>query len=345
MSRPKIIIAGGAGMIGRTLCPWLAHQGWQVVILTRHPVSRAAPEPTNTPENAPGSIHFAPWNGQSPGPWTQHLEGAAAVINLAGRSVNCRYTARNRRAIMDSRILSTRALHASIAQCRQPPALWLNSSTATIYRHTFGDPWDENGPIGPSPEARDAFSIDVAIAWEKEFFFQPTPAMRKIALRTAIVLSHDRQNMLAILHRLARLGLGGPMAGGQQWVSWIHAKDFCRAIEFLIENPRGQALDGPINIASPNPVTNQHMMHLIRQASSRRWGLPAPRWLLEIGAFFLRTETELICKSRRVVPGKLTHAGFAFKFPHMQAALENLLGQRTSHPRAVARPFTPSSWQ
>jgi hypothetical protein len=315
-----------------------------VVVLTRGDAMPPAGHAPPGPDRARGTIRFCRWNGRSGGTWEQELARATVLINLAGRSVNCRYTPANQRAIMDSRILPTRALQEALARCPDPPALWLNSSTATIYRHTFGHAWDEDGQIGATAEAHDAFSIQVATAWESEFFREPAPATRKVALRSAIVLSRDAQNIATILRRLVLCGLGGPMAGGGQWVSWVHIEDFCRAIAFLINNSSTLQITGPVNIASPQPVTNDQMMRIFRQAIGRRRGLPASRWMLELGAFFLRTETELICKSRRVIPGRLTRAGFAFSYPAMRGAIENLIGG-CGHPRqhACTGALTPSS--
>ena len=302
-------------MLGRLLAPIpRTIAGWHIHILSR------TPRPSSNPR-----IQFHPWDGQTLGPWTAFLDGSHALINLVGRSVNCRYTRRNRTAILNSRIRSTQILANAIAQCPNPPKLWLNSSTATIYRHTSGPPWTESGEIAATSEAKDAFSIQVARAWEDVLFTPQLPATRRIALRTAIVLADDPDNMLTILLRLTRLGLGGRMGDGRQWVSWVHSEDFCRTIEFLITPGPGESLHGPVNIASPNPVTNAELMHTIRRAAHRPLGLPAPRPLLELGAFFLRTQTELILKSRRIAPTKLTAAGFQFLHGTLKPAVQELI--------------------
>jgi uncharacterized protein (TIGR01777 family) len=199
--------------------------------------------------------------------------------------------------------------------------VWINASTATIYKHTFGPAWDEGGVIEATPEAKDAFSIEVAQAWEAELNAANTPGVRKIAMRAAMVLGHGGNSVLPMLARLCRLRLGGAMAGGRQFVSWVHERDFCRAVAFLIESE----LSGAVNVAAPGPVTNTEMMAVIRRAVGVRMGLPAARWMLELGAFFMRTETELIIKSRRVVPGKLAAAGFGFEFAGIEDAVRNLL--------------------
>jgi uncharacterized protein len=308
--KPKIILAGGSGFLGNVLARCFAARGMEVVILTRNPGPRA------------GLIRKVRWDGATIGDWRKELEGARALINLAGISVNCRYHARNRKRMLDSRLNSTRVLGEALARCANPPPVWLNSSTATIYRHTFGPAWDEAGEIGGSAEAKDIFSVRVATEWEFVFNATPTPGMRKVALRSAMVLGHGRNSVLPNLLRLGRLGLGGSLAGGRQFVSWIHQEDFCRAVEWILEH---EDLSGPVNLASPNPVTNGEFMDTIRRVCRAPFGLPAPRWLLEIGALFLRTETELLIKSRRVVPGKLLAGGFAFRHPHLLPAIEQLV--------------------
>jgi hypothetical protein len=281
---------------------------------------------TRQPDEVSEPARVVYWDGRTLGTWAGELEGAAAVLNLAGRSVNCRYHAANRRAIMDSRIESTRVLGEAIAGCARPPPVWLNSSTATIYRHSLDRAMDETtGEIGATPEAKDAFSIEVARAWEQELEAAAVPATRKLALWTAMVFGRGAGGVFAVLRRLTRWGLGGAMAGGRQYVSWIHEEDFCRAIEWLIGR---SDLTGAVNLAAPNPVTNAEMMRLLRHLCRVPIGLPATRWMLEIGTFLLRTESELVIKSRRVVPRRLLAAGFEFRFPRMQEALANLL-QRT----------------
>jgi uncharacterized protein len=282
----------------------------EIVILTRNPKPRV------------GLIREVRWDGVTAGEWRKELEGARAVINLAGISVNCRYHARNRKLMLDSRLNSTRVLGEAIARCASPPPVWLNSSTATIYKHTFGPAWDEAGEIGGCAEAKDVFSVHLAAEWERVFSEASTPRTRKVALRTAMVLGHAKNSVLPNMLRLGRLGLGGSLAGGHQFVSWIHQEDFCRAVEWIIEH---ENISGAVNLAAPNPVANEDFMAMIRKVCDRRYGLPAPRWLLEIGAFFMRTETELIIKSRRVVPGKLLAKGFTFRHPHLLPAVEQLV--------------------
>lgn len=303
--KPKIVLAGGAGCLGRLLRDHFVAAGFEVVILSR----RAGP----------GTVV---WDGETLGAWAVELEGAEAVVNLAGRSVDCRYTAANRRQIMNSRVRSTRILGEAIARRERPPKAWLNSSTATIYRHTFGPAWDEAGEIGGCAEAKDGFSVQVATEWEREFEQAPAPRTRKVALRAAMVLSREG-GVFPVLRRLARLGLGGRMGDGRQFISWIHGTDFVRAVELLIRN---DAISGIVNLAAPRPVPNAEFMSQLRRAVRMSFGLPATRWMLEAGAFLLRTETELIIKSRRVVPGRLLAAGFQFRFPTLSSALAELAG-------------------
>jgi uncharacterized protein len=292
----KIVIPGGSGQVGMILRRALAQAGHDVVVLSRHPAARDVP-----------------WDGRSLGPWVRELEDASAVINLAGRSVNCRYNAANRRAIMDSRVASTRAVGQAIAACANPPRVWLQASTATIYAHRYDAPNDEeHGTLGgDEPGVPDTwrFSIEVARAWERELDAAVTPSTRKVAMRSAMVMSPDRDGVFDVLLGLVRRGLGGKAGDGRQYVSWIHHEDFSRAVEWLIER---DDLDGAVNIAAPSPLPNAQFMAALRDAWGIRAGLPASRLMLEAGAVFLRTETELILKSRRVVPGRLIESGFEF---------------------------------
>jgi uncharacterized protein (TIGR01777 family) len=245
----KIVIAGGSGFLGRALAAHFQKAGYAIVILTR------------SPKTAANGTREVEWDACTVGNWAKELDGATAVINLTGRSVNCRYTERNQRLIMDSRLDSTRAIGEAIAKCKIPPPVWLNASTATIYKHTFGPAWDESGQIGSTPEAKDKFSIEVATAWERAFNEAQTPRTRKVSMRAAMVLGHGGNSVFPVLRRLTRFGLSGRIGNGRQFVSWIHEKDFCRAVEWLIAHDE---LSGPVNIAAPNPVTNAEMMKLFR---------------------------------------------------------------------------------
>lgn len=310
MNPPRIILAGGSGFLGGELAKHFTRLGWEVIILTR------APKPRTDGNREIG------WDAKSLGDWERELEGASAVVNLTGRSVDCRYTTRNRREIMESRVNSTRVVGEAIARCKTPPRVWFNSSTATVYQHTFGKPHDESSrDMDSAKDAKDAFSVEVAQAWELTLDEAKTPRTRKVALRTSMVLGLGRNSVFPVLRRLTKLGLGGRQGSGEQFVSWIHIEDFCRAVEWIIGH---EALAGPINQCAPNPLPNAEMMELFREVCRMPIGLPAAEWMLEIGAFFLRTETELIFKSRRVVPGRLLESGFEFRFPTFREAVANL---------------------
>ena len=318
----RIVIPGGSGQVGNVLARHFHEQGHSVTVLSRHP--------------KPAPWQVLPWSGVGPGAWVRVIDGADIVINLAGRSVNCRYTAVNRREILESRILSTRVVGQAIAQAAKPPALWMNASTATIYRHALDRAMDEStGELGghePDAPSTWRFSIDVATSWEREFFSAATPRTRKIALRSAMTMSPDPGGIFDTLLRLVRAGLGGKAASGKQFISWVHEIDFVQAIDFLIGN---QNLDGFINICSPCPLPNEEFMRALRRAWGTRIGLPATRWMLEMGAVFLRTETELILKSRRVVPQRLLEAGFRFNFAEWPSAANDLVQRwRLHHGRA-----------
>ncbi|HEX3628296.1 MAG TPA: TIGR01777 family oxidoreductase [Verrucomicrobiae bacterium] len=305
----KVVIAGGSGFLGRALATYFLKRGYAITVLTR------SPKPSDD------TIRQIAWDARNAGDWTHELEDSVAVINLTGRSVNCRYHERNRMLILESRVQSTRVIGQAIAKCKTPPPIWLNASTATIYKHTFGPAWDESGEIASMPEAKDAFSIEVATAWERAFNEAQTPATRKIAMRAAMVLGRDKNSVFPMLRRLTRLGLGGKMCSGRQFVSWIHENDFCRAVQWLMTH---EELRGVVNIAAPHPVTNGEMMKSFRDTCRMTFGLPTAEWMLDIGAFFLRTETELIIKSRRINPRRLVESGFEFDFQFLGAALEDL---------------------
>ncbi len=308
----KIVLAGGSGQIGTLLARHFHKQDHQAVVIAR------------SPQNAPW--RFVQWDGATLGDWAGELERADVLINLAGRSVNCRYTPANRRTIKESRVQSTVLLGQAVARLFHPPRLWMNASTATIYRHALDRPMDEDtGEIGGSE--RDCpsswrFSIDVATSWEEAFFSAVTPRTRKVALRSAMTMSPDPGGIFAMLLRLVRFGLGGTAGSGEQFVSWIHDVDFIRSIEFLTTH---EEFDGPVNLSAPGPLPNREFMHALRHAWGTSIGLPATRSMLELGALFLRTETELILKSRRVIPGRLLQAGFEFQFPYWPEAAGDLV--------------------
>ena len=313
-NRLRMIIPGGNGQVGTVLSRHFHTQGHEVVVLARKPV--------------PAPWRVVSWDGENLGQWTSELENSDVVINLAGRSVNCRYTAINRKAIMDSRTETTRLLGRAIGQLSHPPRLWMNASTATIYRHIYERPMDEQtGEIGgrePDVPAKWRFSIDVATSWEAAFFETEAPNVRKVALRSAVIMSPDRGGIFDTLLRLVRFGLGGTAGSGQQFVSWIHDADFLSSIEYLIAHDE---FAGAVNMASPNPLPNREFMRALREAWGMPIGLPATNWMLEVGSMVLRTETELVLKSRRVLPKRLLEGGFGFQFPGWPEAAENLVAR------------------
>ncbi|MFI2642290.1 TIGR01777 family oxidoreductase [Streptomyces sp. NPDC018610] len=315
----KIVLPGGTGQVGTVLERALTAAGHEVVVLTRRPARRG---------------HIA-WDGRTLGPWAAAMDGCDAVVNLAGRSVSCRYTPANLREMMDSRVRSARVVGEAIEAAARPPRVWLQMSTATIYAHRFDAPNDErDGLIGGSePGVPDywSFSVDIARAWEREQERARTPHTRKVALRSAMVMSPDPGGVLDVLLGLARLGLGGPVAGGAQYVSWIHDRDFVRAVRFLIER---EDIAGAVNLSSPAPLPQRALMRALRAAWGVPVGLPATGWMAEIGAFVLRSDTELLLKSRRVVPGRLLEAGFAFEHPHWPEAADDLVRRVRTRPRA-----------
>jgi uncharacterized protein (TIGR01777 family) len=307
----KVVIPGGSGQVGTLLGRAFVGDGHEVVALSR------------SPRKAPWRV-FA-WDAETFGDWAAEVDGADVVINLAGRSVNCRYNAGNRRQIMESRINSTRAVGQAIARAAQPPRVWLQASTATIYAHRHDAPNVEaTGVLGGSEEGAPEtwrFSIGVAKAWEQAANEVVVPNTRKVLLRSAMTMSPDPGGVFDVLLGLVRWGLGGASGSGRQYVSWIHDRDFARAVCWLIEHAE---LEGPVNLASPNPVPNAEFMRQLRAAWGIRLGLPAARWMLEAGAFFMRTQSELVLKSRRVVPGRLLQSGFVFHFPTWTEAASDL---------------------
>ena len=268
------------------------------------------------------------WDAETLGAWVAELEGTDVVVNLAGRSVDCRYHARNRREIMQSRVNSTRIVGEAIARVKQPPRVWLQASTATIYAHRFDAANDESGGIlgGSEPDVPETwrFSIDVAQSWERALDEAVTPHTRKVKLRSAMTMSADHGGIFDVLLRLVRCGLGGRAGNGRQYVSWIHGADFVHAIYWLIDH---DDIDGAVNLTAPNPLPNADFMRALRVAWGMPVGLPAANWMLEMGARILRTETELILKSRRVVPGRLLERGFSFQFPTWPEAARELCQQ------------------
>jgi uncharacterized protein len=319
----RIVIPGGSGQIGTILARAFQSDGHDVVVLSRQPQIRP--------------WRVVPWDGTTLDAWQGEIDGSGVVINLAGRTVNCRYNAANRHEILHSRIASTRVAGEAIAGAKRPPDIWLQAGTATIYAHRYDAPNDEQSGVlgGHESDAPGAwrFSTDVAQAWERAFDDARTPATRKVLLRSAMTLSPDKGGVFDTLLGLVRRGLGGSAGNGRQFMSWIHYQDFVAAVRWLIER---HDVEGIVNVASPNPLPNAEFMRVLREACGMPFGLPAPDWMLEIGAVFMRTETELVLKSRRVVPAKLLQHGFRFRFPDWDAAASDLCHQSKAR-RGVSR--------
>ena len=291
----KIVLAGGTGFLGSFLASKFRAGGDQVIILSRNN----------------GDVQWKDSEVIS-----SVLEGADLVINLAGKSVDCRYNEKNKKDILESRVTTTKAIGNAILKCSHPPKLWINSSTATIYRHAEDRAMtEENGEIGTG------FSVNVALQWEKTFFEFQLPATRQVALRMAIVLGKEG-GVMQPLKRLAQFGLGGKQGKGSQMFSWIHIEDVYQIILFLAEH---ENLNGVFNCSSPHPVTNEMFMKTLRNKLNKKIALPSPEWLLKIGAVMIRTETELILKSRWVLPHRLVKLGYTFTYPSLQKALEEIV--------------------
>ncbi|WP_458462094.1 TIGR01777 family oxidoreductase [Paenibacillus sp.] len=293
----KVVLAGGTGFVGQDFAQRFRKLGYEVLIISRQPGHIAW-------EDRAGII--------------EALEAAEILINLAGKSVNCRYTDENRKVILESRTRTTCILGESVLACNLPPELWINSSTATIYRHAEDRPMTEKeGEIGSG------FSVDVAKAWEQAFFEFSLPSTRQIALRIAIVLGEG--GVMVPMTNLVRFGLGGPQGAGTQQFSWIHIEDLFRMVIYLQEHPH---LNGVFNASSPHPVTNRELMARLREQMGVRIGLPSPRWMLELGARFIQTETELVLKSRWVIPERMEREGFTFTYGTLDAALAEILNKK-----------------
>ncbi len=326
----KIVIPGGTGQVGGALRRALAARGDDVVVLSRRP------------ERLEEGVRHVVWDGRTVGPWAREIDGADAVVNLAGRSVSCRYTDANLRQMMSSRVDSTRAVGEAIARAERPPRVWLQMSTATIYadaRSRPGDlPHDERtGVIGgdePDIPLYWEYSVRIARRWEETQAGADTPTTRRVALRTAMVMTPDRGGVFDYMSWMARLGLGGAVDGGRQYVSWIHEEDFVRAVELLLER---DDVEGPVNLAAPEPVQQRAFMRVLRRAWGQPVALPATRLMAEVGAFALRTDTELLLKSRRVLPGRLADAGFTFRHPTWELAAPDLVRRAREQRRGGGR--------
>lgn len=300
----KLIIAGGSGFLGQELCNYFKNDFDKIIILARG-------------ENkSQGKITFIKWDAKTFGSWCDELENATAIINLCGKSVDCRYTYENKALIFSSRLDSTKIIGDAILKCKNPPKIWMNGASATIYPNSFDKAMGES-----SGEIGEGFSVEVCKAWEKVFNEFALPATRKINLRISLVLGKTG-GVLPVMVKMTKRGLGGTMGSGKQQFSWIHITDFCRIIAWMIENENAK---GPYNIVAPNAITNKNLMALFRKKVKMPIGLPATEWMLKIGAFIIGTETELVLKSRYVVPERLLNEGFKFEYETIEECLDNLV--------------------
>ena len=311
LRRLRIVIPGGTGHLGHILARHFHEQGHDVTVIARHLRQE--------------KWAVIPWNAFELDEWAKSIDGADVVVNLAGRSVNCRYTAANQREIRQTRTIPTGLIAQAIARSSNPPRVWLNASTATIYRHSIESMDEVTGVIGTNEVGKWRFSADVAQEWERALLAEPLPKTRRVAMRTAMVMSPDPGGAFDAFLNLVRWGFGGKIASGQQYISWIHDVDWIRAIEFLIER---EDLSGAVNLTSPCPLRNRQFMKHLRAAwCTSYWGIPTPGWALPIGAMILRTETELVLKSRYVAPKRLCEAGFDFHFPNWRGACQDLVAR------------------
>ena len=309
----RIVIPGGSGQLGRVLERELTRRGHDVVV-----IGRSVPEP-----------HLR-WDGRTDGEWMKALDGADAVVNLAGRSVNCRYHWANLNEMMQSRVDSTLAVGRAIAAAEDPPPVWLQASTASIYAHTLGEPNDETGELGGrEPDVPDywAYSVAIGRAWELALASSETPRTRKVAMRTGFTMSPDAGGVFDWLHWMVDVGLGGSFCEGSQFVSWITGRDLARAVEFLIER---DDLEGPVNLTTPNPLPNSEFMAVLRDRIDPAFAVAVTPLMARVGAVLLKTDVELMRKSRRVVPRRLLEAGFEFQDAHWRDAVPRLVSKRAA---------------
>lgn len=303
MKMNKLIIAGGTGFLGDALVHHYSDVK-EIVVLTRGATRQM------------NNVRYVKWDGVTLGGWEKELENADALINLTGKSVDCRYTEANKAEIVSSRVNATRILVKAVNNCQCPPKVWLNAASATIYRAAEDRAMDEyTGEMGSG------FSVEVCKSWEAAFTREETPRTRKVILRISMILGKGG-GVIPVLSKLTKLGLGGTMGSGKQYISWMHEHDFVKAVDWLIQNEKAE---GAYNMAAPDPLPNKEFMKRMRSLLHRSIGLPATAWMLEIGALFLRTETELVLKSRRVMPARLLKEGFVFDYPTTEGALRNLL--------------------
>ena len=299
----KLILAGGTGFLGQAIIRRFRSSFSEIVVLSRGR------------ERTDKNVRYLHWDGKTPGKWTEEMDGCDVLINLTGKSVDCRYTEENKAEIISSRVNATKVLGEAVKNAQDPPKIWMNAASATIYRHAEDTVQDEfSGEIG------EGFSVNVCQVWEKAFTDVFLTKTKKITLRISMVMGKGG-GVFPVMSKLVRAGLGGKMGDGKQFISWIHEEDFLRILEWFIAQ---EIKEGAYNIAAPEPVRNKDFMRLMREHLHVRIGLPASAWMLEIGALFIRTETELILKSRRVAPTRLLKEGFEFRFPDADSAIKDL---------------------
>lgn len=298
----KIIIAGGTGALGALLSKAYAERGWEVAVIGRSGAGALA------------SVRYVHWNGRTLGDWAGELEGAAAVVNLAGRSIDTRFTAKHKREILESRVMSTTVIGEAVSRCHRPPAVWINAGGISVYPPSAATRTERDRPEGTD------FLAQVSQQWEAAFANAAVPMTRKVQLRISAVLLSEG-GMLGPLVKLAKLGLGGTVGRGDQYVSWIHEHDFVKLVDWLIQNPH---ISGVLHASSPNPVTNADFMRALRKRVGVSIGIPTPAWAVHLGAWFIGTEPQLALEGRRVVSQVLEEAGFQFDFPEIQQALRLL---------------------
>jgi uncharacterized protein len=304
VSPDRIVVPGGSGFIGRSLIPALARAGYDAVVLSRF----------GTP--IPGA-RVAVWDGRSPGDWARELDGAAAIINLAGRSIDCRHTPRHRDEILRSRLDSVSAIARAISACARPPAVWVQAGGIGYYGDRGDEALDESAPPGTG------FLADVCRAWEDALAAAPAKSARKLMLRIGVVLGRAG-SALRPLARLARWGLGGRVGSGRQYISWIHMDD---TIGIILRALTDTSMEGILNATAPEPVTNEAFMRTLRRVLGRPWSPPIPALSLRLGARLIGTEASLALEGCRVLPRRLESMRHAFRFSHLEPALRDLVAR------------------
>jgi uncharacterized protein len=307
-NKTKLILAGGSGYLGTILAEYFKNEYREILVLSR------GQERTNK------NIRYANWDAEHSGAWQNELENSSVVINLTGKNVNCRYTEKNKKEILLSRVNATKLIGETIQKLKSPPHLWINLTSSTIFRHSEDKQMTEEDVN----EYGNDFSVGVCKAWEESFYSFSFAKTRQVALRVGMALGNTG-GVFPVLKRLVKFGLGGKMGKGNQFVSWIDDVDFLRMVRWAIEN---ENVSGTYNCTSPIPATNKELMKTLRDKMHIPIGIPAPEFLLEIGSFIIRTETELVSKSRNVIPAKAMKEGFTFHYPNIKDSIEHILSNK-----------------